>query len=68
MKGPIAPLVKDALLDRTARERGLFKPREVERLVARMGMDRRATDRVWTLLMLELWFRRFIDCSGERAT
>jgi asparagine synthase (glutamine-hydrolysing) len=61
MKGPIAPLVRDALLDRTARERGLFRPREVERLVARMGPDRSATDRVWTLLVLELWFREFID-------
>jgi asparagine synthase (glutamine-hydrolysing) len=61
MRGPMAPLVKDALLDRTARERGLFEPREVERLVSRMGYDRNATDRVWTLLMLELWFRQFID-------
>jgi asparagine synthase (glutamine-hydrolysing) len=61
MKGPLAPLVRDVLLDRTARERGLFRPCEVERLVGRMGRDRRATDRVWTLLILELWFREFID-------
>jgi asparagine synthase (glutamine-hydrolysing) len=65
MKGPMAPLVKDALLDRTARERGLFQPREVERLVARMGYDRNATDRVWTLFILELWFRQFIDRRVE---
>jgi asparagine synthase (glutamine-hydrolysing) len=61
MRGPIAGLVKDALLDRTARERGLFKPARVASLVGQMGVDRNATDRVWTLLMLELWFREFID-------
>jgi hypothetical protein len=33
----------------------------VEGLVSRMGVDRVATDRVWTLLMLELWFRQFVD-------
>jgi asparagine synthase (glutamine-hydrolysing) len=66
MKGPMAPLVKDVLLDRTARERGLFEPRYVERLVARMGHDRAATDRVWTLLMLELWFREFVDPTAPR--
>jgi len=67
MRGPIAGLVKDALLDRTARERGLFEPARVESLVARMGKDRNATDRVWTLLMLELWFREFIDARSSSA-
>jgi asparagine synthase (glutamine-hydrolysing) len=61
MRGPLANLVKDTLLDGTARARGLFRPREVERLVSRVGVDKNAPDRVWTLLMLELWFRQFID-------
>jgi len=61
MKGDLSSLTRDVLLDRTARERGIFRREEVERLVAAVGRDRTAPDRVWTLLVLELWFRAFID-------
>jgi asparagine synthase (glutamine-hydrolysing) len=61
MKDDLAGLVGDVLFDRTARERGLFEPTEVRRLVASMDRERDAPDRVWTLLVLELWFREFID-------
>jgi asparagine synthase (glutamine-hydrolysing) len=61
MRDDLAPLVRDVLLDKTARERGLFEPGEVERLIHSMDRDRNAPDRVWTLLVLELWFREFID-------
>jgi asparagine synthase (glutamine-hydrolysing) len=72
MKRDLAVLVRDVLLDRTARERGLFRHEEVERLVGALDRDRRAPDRVWTLLVLELWFREFIDqppraCSGAET-
>jgi asparagine synthase (glutamine-hydrolysing) len=55
--------VREVLLDKRARERGLFEPREVKRLVESLDRDRNAPDRVWTLLILELWFREFIDGS-----
>lgn len=61
MKRDLSAMVRDVLLDRTARQRGLFESREVERLVASIDRDYAAPDRVWTLLMLELWFRTFID-------
>ena len=61
MKEDLAPLVEDVLFDRTARERGLFEPSEVRRLVAAVDRRRDAADRVWTLLVLELWFREFVD-------
>ena len=48
-------------------ERGLFEPREVNRLVLAMDRDRDAPDRVWTLLVLELWFREFIDGASGAA-
>jgi asparagine synthase (glutamine-hydrolysing) len=68
MTGELAGLARDMLLDRTARERGLFEPREVERLFASMWCrDRNAPDRVWTLLALELWFREFIDSRLPRS-
>jgi asparagine synthase (glutamine-hydrolysing) len=61
MRDDLGVLVRDVLLDRRARERGLFEPREVRRLVESIDRDRNAPDRVWTLLVLELWFREFID-------
>jgi asparagine synthase (glutamine-hydrolysing) len=61
MKEDLSPLVHDILLDRTARQRGLFRPSEVERLVRAVDRERDAPDRLWTLVVLELWFRRFID-------
>ena len=57
----LRPMVNDLLLDRTARERGLFDPREVQSLVKTLDGRAPRYDRVWTLLMLELWFREFID-------
>jgi asparagine synthase (glutamine-hydrolysing) len=64
MKEDLGGLVRDVLLDRRARDRGLFHPREVQRLVDSMDRDRNAPDRVWTLLVLELWFREFIDAAA----
>ena len=54
-------MVRDLLLDGTARARGLFAPDAVARLVATLEGRNPRYDRVWTLLMLELWFREFID-------
>ena len=67
MKEDLASAVRDVLLDRTARERGLFEPREVERLVTAVDTDYAAPERVWTLFVLEIWFRRFIDRSPGPA-
>ncbi len=64
MREDLGDLVRDVLLDRRARERGLFDPKEVQRLVEAMDRDRDAPDRVWTLLVLELWFREFIDAPA----
>jgi asparagine synthase (glutamine-hydrolysing) len=61
MKDDLGAMTRDVLLDRRARQRGLFEPREVERLIGAMDREHHAPDRVWTLLVLELWFREFID-------
>lgn len=69
LSGELGVLARDVLLDKTARERGLFRTREVERLLGAVDRDWNAPDRVWTLLVLELWFRRFIDGAAiEDAT
>jgi asparagine synthase (glutamine-hydrolysing) len=67
MTRDLGPMARDLLLDRTARERGLFHPREVESLVATLDGRTPRYDRVWTLLMLELWFREFIDAKPAAA-
>jgi asparagine synthase (glutamine-hydrolysing) len=65
-------MLRDVLLDKTARERGLFDQAYVRNLVDGRRGRIRSVDRVWTLLMLELWFREFIDRKaasvGVRAT
>lgn len=56
-------LLGDALLGETARARGLFEPEAVERLMRehQAGADR--DQALWNLLVLELWFRAYLDRS-----
>jgi asparagine synthase (glutamine-hydrolysing) len=67
MKQDLSTFVKDVLLGPTARKRGLFRPSEVDRLANAVDRDRSAPDRLWTLLVLELWFREFIDRAPPGA-
>jgi len=58
----------DTLLSAQARARGLFRPDAVERLLDEHVSGRRLHhDRIWALLMLELWFDMWIDGDGVRA-
>jgi asparagine synthase (glutamine-hydrolysing) len=61
LRHDLRQMTRDVLLDRTARERGLFDPDYVAKLVASLDHESIQVDRIWTLLMLELWFRAFID-------
>ena len=63
LRGPLRDLTYDCLTDRTARERGLFDAGAVRQLVDEhmRGVDRAA--HVYTLLMLELWFREVLESS-----
>jgi len=56
--------VRDVLLSKACRERGIFEPAAVERLIAREEAYGRT---LWGLLNIELWFRRFID-SPDKGT
>jgi len=61
-------VVRDVLLDRRSRERGIIEPAAVDRLL-RDHADGRTNggDRIWSLLNLELWHRAFIDGAGPQA-
>jgi asparagine synthase (glutamine-hydrolysing) len=61
MRRDLRDMTHDVLEGKRCRERGLFDPRAVSDLVARMEAGRASADHVWTLLVLELWFRELID-------
>jgi asparagine synthase (glutamine-hydrolysing) len=54
--------LRETLLSEKALSRGLFKPEKVRELIDQHVERRIDHDhRLWSLLMLELWFERFID-------
>jgi asparagine synthase (glutamine-hydrolysing) len=58
-------MTQDLLLSRRALERGIFREAEIRRLIDQHQSGRWQWHlELWSLLMLEMWFRRFID---ERA-
>ncbi len=62
LRTPLAPMVNDLLLDGALHDRGIFNTR----VVAQLWDEHRAGwcdhgHRLWSLVMLELWFREFVD-------
>lgn len=61
-RGRLRPFLEATLLCERAMRRGLFKPEAINRLVTEhVNGQRDWSHQLWTLLMLELWFERFID-------
>ena len=61
-RGPLAPYLREVLLDERARRRGYFEPVVVARLLDEHVSGRRIWDRaLWMLLNFELWHRVYID-------
>ena len=61
-RGAMQPFLREALLSDKALSRGLFKPEAVRSFVDRhVASKADHSQRLWSLLMLELWFERFID-------
>jgi asparagine synthase (glutamine-hydrolysing) len=61
MREDLAPMSRDVLLDQTALERGLFDPAAIEALLGQHQRGEPRGDQIWALMMLELWYRTFID-------
>ena len=62
LRGPLRPLVSDLLSEETIRRRGLFRHKEVMRIVDDNISGREDNNlQVFQLLGLELWHREFID-------
>ena len=61
-RGKMQPFLREVVLSEKALGRGLFKPEAVKQLVELHARgERDYSHQLWTLLMLELWFNRFID-------
>jgi asparagine synthase (glutamine-hydrolysing) len=67
LRGPLRPMVDDLLSEETVQRRGLFKPREVQRIIAANLSGREDYNlQVFQLLNLELWMRTFMDTPSGR--
>lgn len=61
-RGEMKDFVRDVLLSETSLKRGIIKPAMIERYVAEHTRgEQDHAFQIWSLLMLELWFQRFID-------
>ena len=61
-RGKMEPFLREVVLSEKALKRGLFKPEAVKQLIElHTRGERDYSHQLWTLLMLELWFQRFID-------
>ncbi|HEU0217891.1 MAG TPA: asparagine synthase (glutamine-hydrolyzing) [Stellaceae bacterium] len=68
LRAELKPLAYDTLLSPSARERGLFRSDYVRGLLDEHCSGTRDHHyRLWALLMLELWFRMWIDAPAEQA-
>lgn len=67
LRGPLAPMTTELLLDGRLRDRGIFDHQEVSRIWEEHRTGRGDhPHRLWQLVMLELWFRQFIDAAPAR--
>jgi asparagine synthase (glutamine-hydrolysing) len=69
LRGPLAPMVDALFLDGRLRSRGVFN----HDVVARLWREHRDgvrdhRHRLWSLVMLELWFRQFADGEAVRPS
>jgi asparagine synthase (glutamine-hydrolysing) len=62
LRNEMKDYVRDVLLSPTALARGIVKPDAMRAFVnEHISGERDHSFQIWTLLMLELWFQRFID-------
>jgi asparagine synthase (glutamine-hydrolysing) len=65
-RGDLRELAYDTLLSRISAERGLFRPEYVRLLLdEHSALARDHHTRLWSLLMLELWFQMWIDAPAK---
>jgi asparagine synthase (glutamine-hydrolysing) len=54
------------LLSPASRQRGVFNPQYIEKLVAMHHRGRDLDMQLWTLISFEMWCRKFLDKGAEQ--
>ena len=67
MREDLSQMSRDLLCDQTARQRGLFDPARVTRLLDEHAAGADHGERLWNLTVLELWLRGDAGAEGKRA-
>jgi asparagine synthase (glutamine-hydrolysing) len=68
LAGPLRPLGTELLFDGRLAARGIFQESALRNVWDAHGGGRADhSQRLWSLLMLELWFREYIDGTGSAA-
>ena len=66
LRRELREFVEDILFGLRAQQRGFFNPRAVSQLWTKHLQEvHDASHDLWLLLMLELWFQRFMDRSSD---
>ena len=69
LRGDLRGMTEDLLRSPSFRSRGLFDAKHVQGLLGQhMSAERDHSHRLWALLCLELWCRRFLDASPGFST
>lgn len=68
LQGPLAPAVRDIVLSSRAVQRGYFNRKEVEALLDGNALNGGQPKAVFSLLVMELWHRQFVDEGAASMT
>jgi asparagine synthase (glutamine-hydrolysing) len=63
-RGELDSFVHDLLLSETSRQRAIFNPQYIEKLLALHAGGRNLDLQLWTLISFELWCRTFLDAPA----
>jgi asparagine synthase (glutamine-hydrolysing) len=61
LRGKLNGFMRDLLLAPASRQRGIFNPGYIERLIQMHERGRGLDLQLWTLISFELWCRTFVD-------
>jgi asparagine synthase (glutamine-hydrolysing) len=65
LRGELSGLLRDILLDSRSRQRGFINQQYVKIMVEEhINCRRDWSNRLWALLFMEMWFRKYIDSSS----
>jgi asparagine synthase (glutamine-hydrolysing) len=67
-RGKLDSFVRDLLLSQSSRNRGIFRPAYIEKLLSLHKKGRDMDLQLWTLISFELWCRKFLDREPDQTS